>query len=247
MATVANPLVTRFPNGVTDNNDANILASFGQFDPTKYHVVFQDFDTRTATDGTTVQWTDTVNLGTIAVAAANNGTLVMTCANTDEALCQTQMTTASWLPDIAKKFWFKARAKVSSGVLADMFLGLSVIDTTLIAASAMGMTDAIGFFKAATDTSWTVTVRQDATTGALNTTTIADGSITADTFFTVGLYYDGNGTLYYMVNDSVLGTASPTSSYWPNAQMSPSLAVCQEGTAGANLMTVDYVLFAAER
>jgi len=245
MATVANPLVTRFHNGVTNVNDSNILASLPNLDPTRLHVLFEDFDTRNLTDSTIAKWTDTLNSGTVAVAAANNGTIVLTAANTDEALTQSQMTTASWLPDIAKKYWFKARAKVSSNVLADVFLGLAVIDTTIVAASANTLTDCIGFFKAATDTSWTVSIRQDATTGALDTASV--GSITSDTFFTIGLYYDGNGTMYYMVDDVVLGNVAVTSAYWPNAQMSPSMAVCQEGTAGANLLTVDYLLFAAER
>jgi len=242
---VINPLVTRFPNGVNNCLETDILNSFGNLDPTKYHVLFDDFDIRNLTDGTIAKWTDTLNSGTVAVAAANNGTIVLTAANTDEALTQTQMTTASWLPSVSKKFWMKTRFKVSSNVLADIFVGLAVIDTTLIAASAPGMTDAIGFFKAATDTSLTAIVRLDASTGATSLASL--GAVTSDTFLTAGLYYDGAGTMYTMVDDVINGSFAVSSTYWPDAQLSPSLAVAQEGTAGANLLTVDYLFIAAER
>lgn len=242
---LSNPLITRLPNGITDNTSTDILNSFGQLDPTKYHIFFDDFDVRTLTDGTIAQWTDTLNSGTVAVAAANNGTIVLTAANTDEALTQTQATTASWLPSVSKKFWMKSRFKVSSASLADVFVGLAVIDTTLIATSALGMTDAIGFFKAATDSTWTAAVRKDASTGATSLTSL--GAVTDDTFLTVGMYYDGAGTMYTMVDNVVNGSFAVSSTYWPDAQMSPSLAIAQEGTGGANLLTVDYLFIAAER
>lgn len=247
MATSANPLVTRFSNGVTDVNDTNILASFGQLDPTKYHQYFEDFDTHVTTDGTTAVWTTTLaSTGTSAIAAANNGTLVITNANTDEDYNQAQMTTATWLPSVSKKFWFKARLKVSVAATTDAFIGLSVIDTTILAASALSSTDAIGFFKAATATSWTAYVRKDATTGSTSVASL--GTVSDDTYTTVGMYYDGDGTAYCMVDDTIVGKIeSISSTYWPNAQMTPSIAFGQEGTAGATVGTVDYLFIAAER
>jgi len=243
---ITDALVTRFPNGISTVTDTDILNGFGQPDPTKYHVFFDDFDIRNLTDGTIAKWTDTLNAGTVAVAAANNGTIVLTAANTDEALTQTQATTATWLPSVSKKFWLKSRFKVSSGVLADLFVGLAVIDTTLIdGASGLGMTDAIGFWKAATDTSLTAIVRKDASTGATSLASL--GSVASDTFMTVGMYYAGAGTMYTMVDGVVNGSFAVSSTYWPDAQLSPSLAVAQEGTGGANLLTVDYLFIAAER
>jgi len=244
---LTDPLVTRLSNGVTNVSDTNILASFGQLDPTKYHIFFDDFDNRTITDGTTAQWTNTLaSTGTAAVAAANNGTLVITNANTDEDYNQTQATTATWLPSVSKKFWMKARLKVSVAATTDCFIGLSVIDTTILAASALSSTDAIGFFKAATATSWTAYIRKDASTGSTSTSSL--GTVSNDTFTTIGMYYDGSGTAYLMVDDTVVDTIdSISSTYWPDAQMSPSIAFGQEGTGGATVGTVDYLFIAAER
>lgn len=242
-----NPLVTRFQNGVSTAADGTALSMFPAPDPTKYHVFFDDFDTRVTTDGTTAVWTTTLaSTGTAAIAAANNGTLVVTNANTDEDYNQTQMTTATWLPSVSKKFWFKARLKVSEAALTDAFIGLAAIDTTLIAASAIGVTDAIAFFKAATATSWTAYVRKDASTGSTSTASL--GTVTSDTFTTLGMYYDGEGTMYLYVDDVLVDTVdSISSTYWPNAQLTPSIAFGQEGTGGATIGTVDYVFFAAER
>ena len=242
-----NPLVTRYPNGISTAVEGSALASFPMSDPTRYHALFDDFDTHVTTDGTTAVWTTTLaSTGTAAIAAANNGSLVITNANTDEDYNQAQMTTASWLPSVSKKFWMKARVKVSDADKTDCFIGLAAIDTTLIAASAIGVTDAIGFFKAATDTTWTSYVRKDATTGS--TSSSAVGSVADDTYTTLGMYYDGDGTMNLYVDDVLVGKIENISStYWPNAQLSPSIAFGQEGTGGATVGTVDYIFLAAER
>ena len=247
MATPANPLVTRLPNGVTDVNETNILASFGQLDPTKYHIFFDDFDILPVTDGTTPIWTVTAaTTGTAAASSFNNGRLELITANTDEDTVQLQSSVTTWRPSVSKKFWLKASVNLSSAALTDAFIGLSSLDTTIIAASAFTPTDGIGFFKAATDTSWTVYVRKNATTGSTSLASL--GTITDGTFITIGLYYDGDGTMYCMVNDIIVGKIeSLSSTYWPDGNMSPSIAVGQEGTAGANTTYVDYLFIAAER
>lgn len=238
-------LVTRFPNGVSNIAEGMILSDLKMLDPTVYHSFFEDFDTYALTDGTNAQWTETLNSGTIAMSATNGGALVVTCANTDEAITQTQRTRATFTMAVGKKFFFKARAKVSSNVLTDFFIGCASIDTTLISASAIDVTDAIGFFKGATDTSFTVYCRKDATTGSTSVASV--GAISSDTFFTVGLYYNGVSTLYYSVDDVVHGSLAVSTSYLPDAAITPSICVGQEGTGGANLGTIDYIFVAQER
>lgn len=240
--------VTKFSGGVGTVRDNDILAAFGLPDPTKYHVYFDDFHDRVATDGTTTVWTDTVNSGSIATTAANNGVLTLTTHTTDESICQCQRTRAMWTPAVGKKFFMKTRAKVSTQATTDMFIGLAVIDTALIAASALDMTDAIGFFKAATDTSLTAVVRKDATTGATTKTGI--GTVVADTYFTAGLYYDGLSTVYIMFNDSIVATlslGSDATAYLPDTVLAESFCVGQEGGTTARVLTVDYLLVAQER
>lgn len=243
---MANNIVTRTPNGLNNVSETSIVADMGQLDPTKFHTYMEDFDAFLLTDGTVAQWTVTAaSTGTAALTAVNGGALLLTAANTDEDLIQAQRTTATWIPEAGKKTFFKARLKLSAAALTDLFIGLSVIDTSLIAASAIGTTEAMGFFKAATDTSLTFYNRLDGTTGSTSAASI--GTVANDTYFTVGFYYDGVDKVYYMFNDTILGSVSGSATYLPNTAMSPSVAIAQEGTAGAGTATVDYIMVAQER
>lgn len=238
--------VTRFPNGISTAPEDQILGDLKAPDPSKYHMWFEDFDQFLLTDGTTAQYTVTAaSTGTAALTAVNGGALLLTAANTDEDLIQVQRTTATYLPEVGKKTFFKARLKLSVAALTDLFIGLSVIDTSLIAASAIGTTEAMGFFKAATDTSLTFYNRLDGTTGSTSASSI--GTVANDTYFTVSFLYDGVDKVYYAFNDVVLGSVSGAAAYLPNTIMSPSIAIAQEGTGGAGTCTVDYVMVAQER
>lgn len=243
--TIADTKTTRLPNGLTNNEVSSIFANMGQLDPTKYHTYFDDFDGYVLTDGTQVQWTETLNSGTIAQTAVNNGAILMTLANTDEAITQVQRTLAMWLPTAGKELFFKARLKTANVILTDVLVGLAAIDTTLIAASAIGVTDFIGFFKAATDTTFTFYNRLDASTGSTSATSI--GTLASDTYYTVSFYYDGVDKVYYAFDDTIVGSVDGSSTYLPNAQLSPSICIGQEGTAGAGTATVDYIFVAQER
>jgi hypothetical protein len=237
---------TRFPNGVTNVAEDNLVADMGQLDPTKFHSYMEDFDQFLLTDGTTAQWTVTAaSTGTAALTAVNGGALLLTAANTDEDLIQAQRTSATWLPAAGKKTFFKARLKVLTAAATDFFVGLSVIDASLIAASAIGTTECMGFFKAAAATSCTFYNRLDGTTGSTSASSI--GTVADDTYFTVGFYYDGASKVYYMFNDVILGYVSGASTYLPNTVMSPSIALTQEGTPGAQTLTLDYMFVAQER
>lgn len=238
--------VTRTPNGITNVAETDVCADMGQLDPTKFHSYMEDFDAFLLTDGTTAQWTVTAaSTGTAALTAVNGGALLLTTADADEDLIQAQRTTATWLPVAGKKTFFKARLKVLTAAATDFFVGLSVIDTSLIAASAIGTTEAIGFFKAAAATTCTFYNRLDGTTGSTSASSI--GTVADDTFFTVGFYYNGVDKVYYMFNDVILGSVSGAATYLPNTVMSPSVALAQEGTPGAQTLTLDYVFVAQER
>jgi len=243
--TIANTDTTRFPYGVTNNLVSDIFANMGQLDPTKYHTYFDDFDAYILTDGTQAQWTGTLNSGTIAQTAVNNGALLITLANTDEAITQVQRTLAMWLPTAGKELFFKARLKTANVILTDILIGLAAIDTTLIAASAIGVTDFVGFFKGATDTTFTFYNRLDASTGSTSATGI--GTLANDTYYTVSFYYDGVDKVYYAFNDVIIGSVDGSSTYLPDAQLSPSICLGQEGTGGAGTGTIDYLFVAQER
>lgn len=239
---------TRYPYGVTNADPNGALSEIGQLDPTLYHTFWDDFDGLVVQDGSgtpLVQWTFTLNSGTIAQTAVDGGAVLITTANTDEAITQMQRTSATFLPTANKKMFFKARLKVANAALTDILVGLAAIDTALIAASAIDVTDAMAFFKAATDTSFTFYNRKDASTGSTSATSI--GTVADNTYFTVGFYYDGVSKVYYYFNDALIGSVSGTSTYLPDAQLSPSICIGQEGTGGADTATVDYIFVAEER
>jgi hypothetical protein len=240
--------VTRYPYGVSNADQNGGLSEMGQLDPTLFHTFFDDFDGLVVQDGSTsavVQWTFTLNAGTIAMTPVDDGAVLITTANTDEAITQMQRTSATFLPTANKKIFFKARLKVANAALTDIFVGLAAIDTALIAASAIDVTDAMGFFKAATATSLTFYNRKDASAGSTSASSI--GTVANNTYFTVGFYFDGVATVQYFFNDALVGSVSGSSTYLPDAQLSPSIAIGQEGTAGADTATIDYIFVAAER
>jgi hypothetical protein len=216
---------------------------YGMPDPTKWHTFFEDFD-GLITGTTVAQWTVTGG-GTAVVTAADGGALLITTANTDEALQQIQRTSATFLPVAGKKLFFKSKLSLLTTASTDLFIGLSEVDTTLIAASAIGTTECMGFFKAAASSTLTFHNRLDGTTGATSVT--VPGTLVDATAFTVGFYFDGINEIQVMFNDKIVARASGASTYLPNSVLSPSIGLAQEGTPGAQTATVDYIFVAQER
>jgi len=240
-------VVTRFSGGIGTVADNNILADLPFPDPTKYHVFFDDFDGWVAAaDGAVNQWTVTAaSTGTAAASNIDGGNLLLTAANTDEDLIQVQRTATTFLPAAGKKLFFKARFKVLTTAATDFLIGLSVTDTSLISASAIGTTEGIAFFKAAAATSMTFYNRLDGSTGSTSAT--ITGPLADDTYATVGFFYDGVSKVSYMFNDVILGSVSGSSTYLPNTILTPSIALAAEGTGGAQTAHVDYIFVAQER
>jgi hypothetical protein len=232
---------TRFaPNGVTNVKKNDILGAMGQLDPTTYATVFKDFHNYLASE-----WTVTVSTGSVAATAENNGAILITTANVDEDIAQIQMAPATFLPAVGREIFFKARLKIANALLTDLYVGLAVVDTTLIANSVIDITDGIGFFKAATDNFFTVYSRKDTSTGSTSKSNV--GTITANTYFTIGFYYNGVNEVSYMFNDVIVGSLPVTTAYLPDTILTPSIGVGQEGVAGAATATVDYIFAAQSR
>jgi hypothetical protein len=89
-----------------------------------------------------------------------------------------------------------------------------------------------------------IIARKNATTGSNTATAIT--TLADDTFIELGWYYDGQSTIAYEVNGTVLGSVSGSSSYLPDTTCTVSFAL-QNGNAVARTMTVDYIFVAKER
>ena len=227
---------TRFPFGLTNVNDVNLFADMVQPDPTLFHQYFQDFDTYVAADWTV---TETDAAATQALTAGDGGLLLVTNTAADNDLVALQKNPAAWTFTAGKKTFFRCRFKVSNATESDLVFGLQIVDAT-----PLDVTDGVYFLKADNSTNVAIIARKNATTGS--TTAAAIATLANDTFIELGWCYDGESTIAYEVNGTVLGSLDGSSSYLPDANCTVSFAL-QNGNAVARTMTVDYIFVAKER
>jgi hypothetical protein len=228
------PAPGRYPNGVNNAAKNSTMWNYGSMDPTRFHIYWNDFDSYAAGD-----WTITeTGSGTKALADADGGVLGILTGASSGDLESYNKVGESFLLASGKKAWFKSRLKVSEATLTDVVMGLQVTDTT-----PLDVTDGIYFLKATAGTSWSFIVRKDATTGSLATASVA--TCVADTYMTLGWYYDGKASLEYYINDVKSGTVDPTN-YFPDVELTIGFGV-KNGEAVAKTLSIDYILAAQER
>jgi hypothetical protein len=233
---MANLLVTRFPNGVTNVAENDLICDLAQPDPTQFHTYYNDFDTYAAADWTV---TETSATATQALADGDGGWLLLTNSTEDDSLCALQKVGESFLMESGKKAFFKSRFKVSDATQSDLVMGLQITDVT-----PLDVSDGIYFIKSDGAATVDLVCRKNATTGSNTKTAVA--TLSDDTFVTLGWYYDGSGTITYSVNGTVQGSMSASSSYLPDTDLTVSFAL-QNGEAAAKTMTVDFVYAAKQR
>lgn len=235
---------TRYVNGVTNVDKGDVLGYLKVPDPTQMHVFFDDFDTYAAGDWTVT----TVELGagaaTRALTAGDGGLLLITNDAADNDSTEMQKVGASFTMASGKRAAYKARFKVSDATQSDLLIGIAAVDTTLLGAvGGDGVTDGIFFQKDDGSTTLTCYCQTDTTTGQTSATA---GTLANDTYYTVGWAYDGKSAIKVYFNDTHVATLDASSTYLPNADLTPSIAI-MNGEAVAKTMTVDYILAAKER
>ncbi len=227
--------VSRLPNGLSTAGPNTTLANYGLPDPTSWHTYFTDFNTYLASE-----WVVTaVGAGSVALTAGDGGLLLLTNAAADNDIEAVQSNVGSFLMEAGHPAVFKARFKVSDATQSDFVMGLQIIDTTPLAVS-----DGIWFQK--DDGDALLDVYMGKSSGAGTTSALAIATVVADTYLTVGWYYDGKQTLTYFVNDIAIGHLVASSTYLPDANLALSFAI-QNGEAVAKTMTCDYILAAKQR
>ncbi len=144
-----------------------------------------------------------------------------------------------------KKFWFKTRIKFAKVTQSDILVGLAVLDTTLLGSvDGDGVTDGIFFSKEDGDAILDFNVQKNTTTGQTRATALA--TLVADTYVTLGFYYDGAGEVTAYVDDVKKASIAMTSANMPDTPITVSFAYLN-GEAGAVASTVDYFFAAIER
>jgi len=229
---MANLLVTRFPNGVTNVGEDSLFADLAMPAPTKFHSYMEDFDYYVAGNWTV---TETQAGATQALTDGDGGLLLLTNTAADNDLVSLQKVGESFRFASGKELFFEARLKVSDATQSDLVVGLQITDT-----SPLDVTDGVFFIKADGSTTVSLVVEKNNTA-----TTTSVGTMADDTFISLGFYYDGASTIQYSVNGSVLGT-SVTTNLPDDEDLTVTFAI-QNGEAVAKTMTVDYIFVAKER
>jgi hypothetical protein len=229
---MADLLVTRFPNGVTNVGEDSPFADLAMPAPTRFHTYFEDFDYYVAANWTV---TETDAGATQALTDGDGGLLLITNTAADDDLVSLQKVGESFRFASGKKLFFEARFKVSDVTESDVVIGLQITDTT-----PLDVTDGVFFIKADGAATVSLRVEKNNTATATTVATLAD-----DTFVRLGFYYDGASSIQYFVN-GVLGGTSVTTNLPDDEDLTPTIAI-QNGEAVAKTMTVDYVFVAKER
>lgn len=238
-------LVTRLPNGVTNQAPSSIFASVPFPLALNYHVFDEDFYTYTAS-----QWTvtETQSGATQGVAnPGNGGILALVNSAADDDLNAIQRVAGgisgeSWLLDPDKKFFASFRFNVDDATDSDIVIGLQITDTTPLAVS-----DGIFLRKSDGDATLQLVAVKDSVEKTLNLVDLEDALITDD-MTQVDLFYDGQGSsgrLYAAVNGTVVGYMEPGASFPDDEALTVSIAV-QNGEAAAKTLWVDRFYFGQE-
>ena len=182
--------------------------------------------------------------GTAVLDDAKGGVLLLDSASgTDERGPQIQMLDGtvgeSILPSAAAKIYFEARIKVadigtSGSDTVDMFLGLSIADTTIVTASGGNTsTNHIGF-EHVTDNDGNLDFHSES--GGSRSNSLAVDTLSDGTYVKLGFIVDGTSSVTPYVN-GVAGTA--ITSNIPTTEMAVSFVCMSAGTTDP-IMHIDW-------
>jgi hypothetical protein len=226
----------RFPNGLGTVPSTDPLGMFGMPDPTEYHTFFDDFDTTPIA----AQWTLTatsVGAGTSAITVpdADGGLARITTAANENDGIFAEWISESFLVESGKKLWMKTRFQVGDAIQSDMVIGLHSTSTTPQAATMRFLFETV-------DGSAAMYFNVDDNTTDVDSGTVA--TLADDTFVTLGMYYDGKGTIELYANGAKITTMSDVGV--PGAELAVGFGYLN-GASGAETTDVDYILVAKER
>lgn len=184
--------------------------------------------------------TETNGSCTQALADTRNGVLVLTSIATEDNGTQIQLGTGTtgeaFAPAASKNLWFETYIASNDADQNDIFVGLHVQDTSIIAGFG---TDYIGF--QVVDASASINCLSCAS--SVVTTSSAVATLSDDTFVKLGFKITGTSKIEFYVNDNLVATHTTTI---PTALMQCSLAHLT-GEAVANTLSIDYVAIAQDR
>lgn len=234
-------LLTNFFPGISIDNPAtpDLGPNLPVFSYKRHTVWYDDFHKYTAGDWTL---TETDAAATEALTTGHGGQLLVTNTGADNDVTSLQLGTTSFTCAANRKMWMEWRVKASEATDFEIFLGLSVTDTSPVQSLP---SECAVFYKADDAATWQFLTRSGSATLHAET---GIATLTANTFQTLGMFYDGGNVLELYVDGVKVGGSSTLAfaSLFPTVDMRVTMA-CQAGAAAAKTMTLDYGLVALER
>lgn len=174
-----------------------------------------------------------VTSGTGAISTTYIGTLALDAgAATAHQGVQVQRLKSMWLPAADKHLWFETKVRMTTAIIAELFIGLAASDTTIIASGAMNVNNHIGWSSVTNDG----VLLFDCDKAATGTTAAAT-TISTSAWTSLGFFYDGSAdTIQQYVNGVAVGSAVATT-YIPKAAMYFT-ACCQGGGTGQPVLNI---------
>lgn len=248
--------VTRFPGGMNNLRGTDAFGEMPMSDMTRHIYFWEDFiDSGDFIAATPVDWTVTaVGAGTRtrpALLEQVGGVVLLTNAAADNDSVSVQQISLPYLFNRNLKSAFQARFKISEVLQSDVFMGLSIADTTPIGAAGSeptGVEDGIFFMKIDGSALLRVFVRADTVTTFSDTDV---GTLVDNTYVNVGWYWDAAGVdpaVHFFVNNTKVAKFAVTAfaTNLPDEAMSVNMSI-QNGEAVAKTMHVDHVAVMFER
>ena len=203
--------------------------------------VVQTMDFLTEGEFISTDWTTTnvdVGAGTNAVsvlAGSVNGVLsLVTAANEDDSISMQSINEVYKLVD-GKRLWYECLLNVDTTTAVDLFMGLSITDTTPLDAS-----DFVGFKIADGNASILCKTCKNST----ETSTDSGVDIESGTNIKLGFLANGVGSVQFFVNRVLVATH--TANINDDEEMCLTIHL-QNGSAAARTLLIDYIQVVKER
>jgi len=229
--------VTRWPNGVNDTADNNLLANYRGLNPLRYQVYFDDFNFYIPTQWTVTETQAGATQG-IQTATAG-GWLALVNSAADDDLNQIQQPATTFAFTSTKDMFIETTLSLSDATQSDAIIGLYVLDTTPIASQP-----ANGIYFLKTDGAATLdfVLRASSTSTTLSAVT----TLTDATSVSLAAVYQALSQTWTVYVNGVYAASTSTLTNVPSVPLSVGIAV-QNGEAVAKTLLSDYFFVAVQR
>lgn len=244
--------VTRFPNGVGNRPETDLLGDYPRQDPAGVVTLFDDFLTfpvdRDAASPTPngvlgngwVQAGSTVGTPTNHVRAKGDelGGVILVAAGAGSAVADVRLQSANspFNVEYGQELWLEARvANASNNVNSIMFAGLLEYGQDPTASVVK-----LGFQKQNGNNSWHADFRDD-TSSIVNVTL---STINSQAMRLLQMHWDGVQYLSYAIDGAFIGKSDITDAVLPTGEMAATFYTEDFTTGTQRTMEVDYILVA---